>query len=103
MKKIKLYQVDAFANKLFTGNPAVVCVLDEWLPDETMQSIASENNLAETAFIVPKGNGYEIRWFTPVVEVALCGHTTLATAFVLFNCLNFNELEIVFYSLHSEI
>ena len=103
MKKIKLYQVDAFAEQLFTGNPAGVCVLDAWLPDKTMQSIAAENNLAETAFIVPKGNDFEIRWFTPAVEVALCGHATLATAFVLFNCLNYSESEIVFYSLHSGI
>ena len=103
MKKIKLYQVDAFADRLFSGNPAAVCVLDAWLPDKTMQSIAAENNLAETAFIVPKGKNFEIRWFTPAVEVALCGHATLATAYVLFNCLNFREPEIVFYSLHSGI
>ncbi len=103
MKKLKLYQVDAFADRLFSGNPAAVCVLDKWLPDETMQSIAAENNLAETAFIVPKGNDFEIRWFTPAVEVALCGHATLATAFVLFNCLNYSKSEIVFYSLHSGI
>lgn len=103
MKKIKLYQVDAFTEGLFSGNPAAVCVLDKWLPDETMQSIAAENNLAETAFIVPKGNDFEIRWFTPAVEVDLCGHATLATAYVLFNCLNFREPEIVFYSRHSGI
>ena len=103
MKNIKLYQVDAFADRLFSGNPAAVCVLDEWLPDETMQSVAAENNLAETAFIVPKGNDFEIRWFTPVVEVALCGHATLATAYVLFNCLNFSGQEIIFHSLHSGI
>lgn len=103
MKNIKLYQVDAFADRLFEGNPAAVCILDEWLPDGTMQYIAAENNLAETAFIVPQGKDFEIRWFTPAVEVDLCGHATLATAYVLFNCLNFNEPEIVFYSLHSGI
>jgi PhzF family phenazine biosynthesis protein len=103
MKKIKLYQVDAFTDRLFAGNPAGVCILDEWLPEETMQSIAAENNLAETAFIVPKGNDFELRWFTPAVEVDLCGHATLATAFVLFNCLDYCEPEIVFHSLHSGI
>lgn len=103
MKKIKLFQADAFADGLFEGNPAAVCVLDEWLPDATMQSVAAENNLAETAFIVPKGNDFEIRWFTPSVEVDLCGHATLATAYVLFNCLDFGEPEIIFYSLHSGI
>lgn len=85
MKTLELYQVDAFASELFTGNPAAVCILEAWLPDAIMQSIAAENNLAETAFAVPAAGGYEIRWFTPETEVALCGHATLATAYVLFN------------------
>ena len=83
-KKIKMYQVDAFTDKLFHGNPAAVCFLDEWLSDEQMQKIGAENNLSETAFLVPKGDDYEIRWFTPAVEVELCGHATLASAHVLF-------------------
>jgi PhzF family phenazine biosynthesis protein len=82
--KLTLYQVDAFAEKLFSGNPAAVCPLEQWLPDELMQNIAMENNLAETAFLVPQGDGYGIRWFTPTVEVDLCGHATLAAAHVLF-------------------
>lgn len=82
--KIKLYQVDAFSHELFKGNPAAVCVLQEWLPEQTMQNIAAENNLAETAFVVAASQGYKIRWFTPTVEVDLCGHATLAAAHVLF-------------------
>ncbi|MBC2838339.1 PhzF family phenazine biosynthesis protein [Robiginitalea sp. SC105] len=84
MKKQEIFQVDAFAGELFRGNPAAVCILDSWLPDDLMQSVAAENNLSETAFAVPANDGYEIRWFTPVTEVALCGHATLATAHVLF-------------------
>lgn len=80
---IPIYQVDAFTSTLFSGNPAAICPLDRWLPDETMQSIAAENNLSETAFFVPEGSGYRLRWFTPGVEVDLCGHATLATAFVI--------------------
>lgn len=82
--RIPLYQVDAFASRLFSGNPAAVCPLAEWLPDELMQQIAAENNLAETAFYVPAGDAFHIRWFTPAVEVDLCGHATLAAAHVLF-------------------
>lgn len=93
-----LYQVDAFASKLFEGNPAAVCPLDEWLPDETMQSIAAENNLSETAFFVPKNAGFHIRWFTPKSEVDLCGHATLASAYVLFNILGYEKEKIEFYS-----
>lgn len=84
VKHQELYQVDAFASELFSGNPAGVCILEKWLPDRLMQSVAAENNLAETAFAVPAKEGYEIRWFTPETEVALCGHATLATAHVLF-------------------
>ena len=83
--RIPVYQVDAFASRLFAGNPAAICPLDKWLPDEQMQSIAAENNLAETAFFVPDGERYQLRWFTPKVEVDLCGHATLASAFVIFN------------------
>jgi PhzF family phenazine biosynthesis protein len=83
--RIPIYQVDAFASRVFTGNPAGVCPLEKWLPDEQMQAIAAENNLAETAFFVRNGEGYNLRWFTPAVEVDLCGHATLASAFVIFN------------------
>ncbi|MGK7392760.1 MAG: PhzF family phenazine biosynthesis protein [Candidatus Cyclobacteriaceae bacterium M2_1C_046] len=89
MKKIKIYQVDAFTDKLFGGNPAAVCIFDEWPEDELLQNIAAENNLAETAFLVKNNTGYDIRWFTPTVEVALCGHATLAGAYVVFNHLDF--------------
>ena len=96
--EITLYHIDAFASKLFEGNPAAVCPLDAWLPDEIMQSIAAENNLSETAFFVLKGNGYHIRWFTPASEVDLCGHATLATAYVLFNILGYKKDKIEFES-----
>ena len=82
--RIKLYQVDAFTDKVFRGNPAAVCILEEWVDDTLMQSIAAENNLSETAFAVKNDKDYEIRWFTPSIEVDLCGHATLATAHVLF-------------------
>lgn len=82
--EIPFYQVDAFTNRLFGGNPAAVCPLESWLDDDVLQSIAAENNLSETAFIVPDDGVYHLRWFTPAVEVDLCGHATLATAFVLF-------------------
>lgn len=98
---MKLYQIDAFTKNVFSGNPAAVCPLDEWLSDEIMQKIAAENNLAETAFYVKNNNKYEIRWFTPTVEVDLCGHATLAAAFVLFNYENHNETLISFYSPRS--
>jgi PhzF family phenazine biosynthesis protein len=87
--KIPIYQVDAFTDHLFGGNPAAVCPLDTWLPDPLMQQVAMENNLAETAFFVKHEKGFHIRWFTPTVEVDLCGHATLATAFVLFELLGF--------------
>jgi PhzF family phenazine biosynthesis protein len=88
---MRLYQLDAFTDRLFAGNPAAVCPLTEWLPDETMQQIAAENNLAETAFYTYNvdTNRYHIRWFTPLVEVDLCGHATLATAYVIFNLESF--------------
>ncbi len=96
--KINIYQIDAFANKVFEGNPAAVCPLDSWLPDELMQSIAAENNLSETAFFVSEGAGYSIRWFTPVSEVDLCGHATLASAYVIFNIMNYEDDSIDFDS-----
>jgi PhzF family phenazine biosynthesis protein len=83
--RIPIYQVDAFSSRLFRGNPAAICPLDRWLPDETMQAIAAENNLAETAFYVPNSHRYHLRWFTPGVEVDLCGHATLATAHVILD------------------
>ena len=84
MKTQEIFQVDAFADGLFQGNPAAVCILEKWLPEDLMQAIAAENNLSETAFALPSKDSYEIRWFTPENEVALCGHATLATAHVLF-------------------
>ncbi|MFZ5580218.1 MAG: PhzF family phenazine biosynthesis protein, partial [Pseudomonadota bacterium] len=85
--KIRQYQVDAFADLCFSGNPAAVCVLDHWLDDATLQAIAEENNLSETAFFVASGDGFALRWFTPVKEVDLCGHATLAAAHVLFEAM----------------
>lgn len=82
---LKQYVVDAFTDRVFAGNPAAVCVLEQWLPDELMLAIAKENNLSETAFTVKNGSGYELRWFTPGGEIDLCGHATLATAYVLLN------------------
>jgi PhzF family phenazine biosynthesis protein len=99
--KIPIYQVDAFTNQRFKGNPAAVCPLNEWLSDELMQNIAQENNLAETAFLVPAGEGFEIRWFTPTVEVDLCGHATLASAYVVFNELGFSGEIVKFQSPRS--
>ena len=96
--ELDLYQIDAFASQPFEGNPAAVCPLDEWLPDEMMQSIAEENNLSETAFFVPTGDGFHIRWFTPNSEVDLCGHATLASAYVLFNILGYKGDRVVFDS-----
>ncbi len=91
-----IYQVDAFTSQRFGGNPAAVCPLDQWLPDELMQQIAAENNLSETAFFVKEGSDYKLRWFTPEYEIDLCGHATLATAFILFNQLNYIENTIRF-------
>ena len=101
MKKIKIYLVDAFTDKLYSGNPAAVCILDNWPNDSVMQSIAVENNLAETAFILPRTNDFEIRWFTPAVEVDLCGHAKLAMAFVYFQCLDYKKSVITFQSVKS--
>ena len=90
------YQVDAFTSTLFGGNPAAVCPLETWLPDQVMQKLAAENNLSETAFFVKENEGFHLRWFTPEYEIDLCGHATLATAFVLFNYLNFEQDVIKF-------
>jgi PhzF family phenazine biosynthesis protein len=96
--KGKVYIANAFSEKKFGGNPAAVVPLNEWLPDELMQQIAAQNNLAETAYIVPQGYDYGIRWFTPVVEVNLCGHATLASAHILFSHLGYDRDQITFDS-----
>lgn len=101
--KLKIYQIDAFTDQLFSGNPAAVVPLENWLPDEVLQNIAAENNLAETAFYVPNETGYHIRWFTPSVEVELCGHATLASAYVIFNIQGFEGDLIRFESLSGEL
>ncbi len=101
--KRKIYQVDAFAGQLFSGNPAAVCPLEQWLSDDLMQKIAMENNLAETAFYVKQGASYQIRWFTPTVEVDLCGHATLAAAYVLFEHEKYAGDNIQFVSPRSGI
>ena len=97
--ELTLYQIDAFADRPFEGNPAAVCPLDEWLPDEIMQLIAEENNLSETAFYIPLGDeSFQIRWFTPKTEVNLCGHATLAAAYVIFDIKGFKGKKIIFQS-----
>jgi PhzF family phenazine biosynthesis protein len=101
--RLKIFQIDAFTDKVFAGNPAAVVPLDEWLDDALMQSIAAENNLAETAFFVPDGEAFHLRWFTPIVEVKLCGHATLATSFVLFNELAYDRDEIIFNTLSGQL
>lgn len=98
---MRIYQIDAFTKNVFSGNPAAVCPLEQWLSDEIMQKIAAENNLAETAFYVKNGDKYEIRWFTPQTEVDLCGHATLAAAFVLFHYENHSDSVITFHSPRS--
>lgn len=103
MKNIKFYQVDTFTNKLFKGNPAGVCPLDEWIDEEVMQSIAFENNLSETAFYVKSKEKFEIRWFTPITEVDLCGHATLASAFVEFNIKGNTADKIIFNSKSGDL
>ncbi len=104
--KTPIYQVDAFADAVFKGNPAAVCPLERWLPEATMQSIAAENNLAETAFFVARagsaaagsGPDYDLRWFTPESEVDLCGHATLASAFVVFTALDARRRSVTFHT-----
>lgn len=99
--KLTIYQIDAFADKLFCGNPAAVIPLDQWIDDELMQKIALENNLSETVFFVPSINSaadFDIRWFTPEVEINLCGHATLASAYVLFTFMDHKKSTIDFHS-----
>jgi PhzF family phenazine biosynthesis protein len=96
--KLTLYQVDAFTDTLFKGNPAAVIPLEQWIDESLMQDLAQENNLAETVFFVPRGNEYEIRWFTPAAEINLCGHATLASAYVLYNILGHTAANITFHS-----
>lgn len=96
--KIPLYHVDAFTSRIFAGNPAAVCPLERWLDDATLQSIAAENNLSETAFCVGGGGEYEIRWLTPKTEVDLCGHATLASGWVVMNAIEPSRAEVVFHS-----
>jgi PhzF family phenazine biosynthesis protein len=94
--KIPIYQVDAFTSEVFSGNPAAVVLLDHWIDDSTLQAVAAENNLSETAFLVRNPEGFGLRWFTPITEVALCGHATLGSAFVLFVCRKWPEKSIRF-------
>lgn len=100
---LPLYQVDAFTGKLFAGNPAAVCPLESWLGDRQMQSIAAENNLSETAFFVRNGDVYDLRWFTPACEVDLCGHATLASAFVVLEYLDRSAAAVRFHTKSGEL
>src|SRR5271163_3947058 len=93
-----IYQLDAFTTRRFAGNPAAVMPMDSFLPDAVLQAIAAENNLAETAFLIPEGSDYRLRWFTPMVEVPLCGHATLASAAVLMERLETGRNGVVFHS-----
>ncbi len=99
--EIPFYQVDAFTRRIFSGNPAGVCLLESWLDDSTMQAIAAENNLPETAFLVGGAGRYEIRWFSPLVEIDLCGHATLASAYVIFTFANPDLATVQFFSPRS--
>lgn len=101
--QIPLYQIDAFTDRPFAGNPAAVCLLDAWPDNALLQSIAAENNLSETAFLVKDGARYQLRWMTPVTEVELCGHATLAAAFVVFNHIDPALNEVVFDTLSGEL
>ena len=103
MMKLKIYQVDAFASKVFEGNPAAVCPLTEWLDDDVLQKIAEENNLSETAFFVESEKNIHLRWFTPMEEVDLCGHATLAAAFVLYEHLGYSKPEVNFVTKSGEL
>jgi len=103
MDQIEIFQVDTFTDKVFYGNPAAVCLLDEWLNDELMQAIAVENNLSETAFVTKNRDGFQIRWFTPNGEINLCGHATLASGFVLFEQGICQEDSITFSSLSGQL
>lgn len=100
-ERYDFYQVNAFAKEAFCGNPAAICVMSEWPADRIMQGMAADNNLSETAFLKPDGQDYEIRWFTPATEVALCGHATLASAHVVFQYLQPQRPELVFHTRYS--
>ncbi len=99
--RYRLFQIDAFTDRVFQGNPAAVCVMGEWPEEEIMQKVAAENNLAETAFLVPYEDGYFIRWFTPKVEIDLCGHATLAAAYVLYEYFYYTDAKINFFTKNS--
>src|SRR5919202_3920722 len=101
--ELPVFKVDAFTERVFSGNPAAVCPLDTWLPDDVMQAIAAENNLAETAFFVRNGKGFYLRWFTPACEVDLCGHATLATAYVLLHELGEQSQRLRFETKSGEL
>jgi PhzF family phenazine biosynthesis protein len=101
--ELSIFQVDAFSNKVFGGNPAAVCPLDDWLPDTKLQAIANENNLAETAYFVRTGDRFHLRWFTPVVEMDLCGHATLGAAFILFEQLGYKREAVYFDTKSGEL
>ena len=101
--EIDIFQIDAFTSELFKGNPACVMPLDDWLPDELLLNIAKENNVSETAFFVKKNNGFYLRWFTPEIEMDLCGHATLASAHCLKNHLDYKENQVTFDSMSGEL
>jgi PhzF family phenazine biosynthesis protein len=103
MSQLRIYQIDAFTDRVFQGNPAAVIPLDQWLEDGVLQSIAAENNLSETAFLVPQADRYHLRWFTPVQEVRLCGHATLASAFVIFTFLEPDRDAVQFETLSGQL
>ena len=100
---IKIFQIDAFADECFRGNPAAICPLDEWISDELMQKIAFENNLSETAYFKKEGDKYKLRWFTPESEIELCGHATLASAYVIFEYLNKEVKEVTFATMSGDL
>lgn len=100
---MKQYIVDAFSNKIFQGNQAAVCILDQWLPEDLMMNITKENNFSETAFAVKEENGYHLRWFTPGGEINLCGHATLGTAYVLFRFYEKEKTQITFHTLSGDL
>ena len=100
---MKQYIVDAFTDKVFTGNPAAVCIIKEWIPDSLMMNITRENNLSETAFAVKEGTEYRLRWFTPGGEIDLCGHATLATAFVILNYYDTDRSQVSFDTLSGKL
>lgn len=99
---VRQYIADAFTDTVFKGNPAAICLLQNWISDEMMQNIAKENRLSETAFTVKKDQDYELRWFTPGGEIDLCGHATLGTAYILFNFIEKDREDIVFHTMSGQ-